>query len=121
MCGTVNRSLVRVRTIVSSKYTYIHSIIHKCFKITKGCRIGHKYMKYVEFFTVQNTINILYTPLWIIFTHKKFIYREGPQYPSNRRLGESPSRSGRFKQDKTPFKFISQQVKCVFLYFVVCF
>ena len=55
---------------------YFHAyipLIHKCVRMKKECGISHKYKN------VQNfDCKILWTchiVLWIIFTHKKFIYR----------------------------------------------
>lgn len=49
--------------------------IHKYVTKTVDCGISHKYRKYIEFIQCK-ILQIFYeTVLWIIFTHKKFVYR----------------------------------------------
>ena len=67
---------------ISNMHTYVQTYITQIYKFVKmtNCGVNHKCTKYIKY-TILLQCKILqhfmciYTVLWIIFTHKKIIYR----------------------------------------------
>ena len=93
MHSICNRNLVY--TIVAFKCSYIHSMVHKCVRMTEGCGIDHKYTEFLQ----CKILLAFYIKCYESFTHEK-----DPKYPLNRKLGGPRSRSGRFKGEKISLK-----------------